>query len=466
MTTPPIPSARERTLPKTLTYPLTLYIAVLCVGLFKNPLSTVFFMATAFGILCCLFSLMRACAAMTRKPPPSRLMENGPNSPSIAILLPVYHEAHMIEALLTNILKTDYPLAKLAIIIVCEPDDDDTIRAAQAAITARQNGPLRLFITNGTGPKTKPNALNQALAITNNDIVTVYDAEDRPHPQQLRAAAYALSVESSLAVVQAPLTYYNSGHNWLTRQFTLEYAALFQAWVPFLSRLGFPFPLGGTSNHIRRTALDSVGGWDAYNVTEDADLSFRFAAHGWTLGYITPPTYEEAVSTLSQWGRQRSRWMKGYMQTWLTHMKHPVRPGGKKGAARFFTLQITIGVTLIAGLFHVPGLCLFLCVAFYNWAQGDAGVPLTILSYSLIFSYAAGLLIGAVGAARIGKPSLILSTLWMPAYWLMLLFPTGSALLDLKRRPFHWHKTEHGDRDAAEPPHSTQHQAPANVPAT
>ncbi|MGJ8562600.1 MAG: glycosyltransferase family 2 protein [Alphaproteobacteria bacterium] len=220
------------------------------------------------------------------------------------------------------------------------------------------------------------------------------------------------------------------------------------------------------SPHIRRTALEQVSGWDAYNVTEDADLSFRFAAHGWQLGYITPPTEEEAVSNLKQWNHQRNRWMKGYMQTWITHMKQPLRPGGTQGLARFFTLQITVGVTLIAGLFHVPAIALLICTCLYKGLHGQQIFPLNLFSGSLLLSYVAGILVGAMGAARLRRLDLIVSTLWMPLYWLMLLVPTGAALIDLKLRPFHWNKTDHGDIDAAEPPLSAKNQVDRNVSAT
>ena len=136
----------------------------------------------------------------------------------------------------------------------------------------------------------------QICAVSNSTTkligMTIYDAEDRPHPNQLLAAIAAFEARPDWAAVQAPLEYFNDDDNWLTRQFTLEYAALFHVWVPFLVRLNLPFPLGGTSNHMRRSALEAVGGWDSHNVTEDADLSFRLAAHGHNIGYIHPPTQE------------------------------------------------------------------------------------------------------------------------------------------------------------------------------
>ncbi|MGJ8562593.1 MAG: glycosyltransferase [Alphaproteobacteria bacterium] len=227
---------------------------LICAGLINNLARTVYGVASIFGLICGLFSLLRGSAALVRAPRASALLNISSEMPSFAVLLPVYHEAHMIAPLTHYILTTDYPREHLDIVIICEPDDIQTIKAARN-IAEQRSGltgkpPLRVFITDGTGPKTKPNALNQALETVKSDIVTVYDAEDRPHETQLRAASYALTANPTWAVAQAPLTYYNAAQNWLTRQFTLEYAALFQVWLPFLARLGLPFPLGGTSNHI------------------------------------------------------------------------------------------------------------------------------------------------------------------------------------------------------------------------
>lgn len=350
----------------------------------------------------------------------------------------------MIEGLIRHVKTTNYPEQKHEIFIICEPDDPNTIHAASKVAT----GNVKLFITSGHGPKTKPNALNAALHHTSGDIITVYDAEDRPHPQQLHAAASALTRNRNFAVVQAPLDYYNARQNWLTGQFALEYAALFHVWLPFLTRLGLPFPLGGTSNHIRREPLLTVGGWDAHNVTEDADLSFRFAAQGWDLGYITPPTQEEAVGRWGAWKHQRSRWMKGYMQTWISHMRRPWAPtyAHQKHYAvkRAFTLQLTLGLTLLSGLLHVPGLIvltLALSLGYLDFTMvGLGGIFMGCLS----ISYAVGIWIGAKGAQRAGLNPSLVSLMTMPLYWVLLLPPTVQAVWELWRRPFHWNKTEHG----------------------
>jgi len=367
--------------------------------------------------------------------------------PRYTVLVPIYKEANVVASLITHLAKLDYPRDKLEIFIICEADDKETLAALPAALQA----PFKLILVPPSEPRTKPKALNIALTEASGKFITIYDAEDRPHPAQLKAAAQALMSNPELAAVQAPLNYYNSDTNFLTRQFTIEYAALFHVWLPFLARLGLPFPLGGTSNHIRASLLERTQGWDAFNVTEDADMSFRIAANGGRIGYILPPTEEEAVQNLKPWMKQRSRWIKGYLQTWIIHMRRPLAPGGKRGFLRQITLQLTIGLTLLTGFFHVPSLL----IVSYLYVFGPPADISPFLMGSFITAYASGLLIGAAGLIRAGKPGLLWQIPFMPLYWLLHFIPALMALYELCVRPFYWHKTEHGVKSSP-PPISTK----------
>ncbi len=387
-----------------------------------------------------MFAALRLSAILTPKPSDKGLAELSKELPIYTVLVPLFHEAQMVDQLMDGLDALKYPREKLDIILITEEADPITTQAVAKALRP----PFRQIIVPKGSPQTKPRALNYALQTSPGAFVTIYDAEDRPHPDQLLAAIAAFQAKPDWAAVQAPLEYFNHDDNWLTRQFALEYAALFHVWVPFLCRLGLPFPLGGTSNHMRRGPLDAVGGWDAFNVTEDADLSFRLAAKGHKIGYIHPPTQEEAVSILKDWQLQRARWIKGYIQTWDVHMASPLAPGGLKGALRFLTLQLTLGITLLSVLFYTPvviGLPLFAAVLWWVSVPFDIG-----LTYSLtfLFSIAIGCLIGIAGAHRAGKSSLIKSTLAMPLYWLLLFTPALTAFSELKHKRFHWHKTRHG----------------------
>ncbi|MGB3456255.1 MAG: glycosyltransferase family 2 protein [Litorimonas sp.] len=360
--------------------------------------------------------------------------------PRYTVILPLFDEAHMVPGLRTALSAMDYPTDRLDCVFVCETGDIATIAAARAASTE----PFRTLIvppcTPGGPPRTKPRALNHVLERSGGDLVTIFDAEDRPHPGQLRAAARAFADHPDWAALQAPLDYFNTGDSWLAAQFGLEYASLFHVQLPFYGRLDLPFPLGGTSNHMRRDALERVGGWDPFNVTEDADLAFRLACDGGRIGWIAPPTQEEAVSRLRPWMRQRSRWLKGFLQTWLVHMNAPLSGGWR----RALMLQLTLGVSLLSVAFFAPvvvGLTLLLLAGALGVT--DVRVPPVYL-LTLGFSMVCGMSAGALGAVRAGQPRLLWHVPLMPLYWMLLFPPLVRAIAELRTRPFHWHKTEHG----------------------
>ena len=372
---------------------------------------------------------------------------NAQDWPLYTVLVPLKDEAHMVSGLVKTLSKLDYPAERLQIIFITEEDDP----ATRAAVTQMLQPPFEHCVVPRrgiTGPRTKPNALNIAMTNARGNIVTIYDAEDSPHPAQLKTAVRAFEAHPNWGALQAPLDYFNTEASWLTAQFGLEYAAQFHVWIPLMVRLGLPFPLGGTSNHIRRAALNDIRHgdmfWDSYNVTEDADLSFRLSAHGWDIGYITPPTQEEAVSRLKPWTHQRTRWMKGFMQSWRVHMDSPFAPGGYRGLRRQVTLQLTLGSVLLAGFLHVP-ICLGLLIwiGFNLMTQGGLNLP-PVITATLVIGYGSGIIIGVAGALRAGKTKLLLSLPLMPAYWLCLCVPAYKAANEYVRRPYYWAKTAHG----------------------
>ncbi len=239
-------------------------------------------------------------------------------TPVYSVLVPLFREAGVLPCLLQALEALDYPRAKLEVLLVLEAADLDT----QAILLSLHLPPaFRTVIVPEGGPRTKPKALNYALQLARGDYVVVYDAEDRPEPDQLRRAlAMFRRAPPQLGCVQAQLNIYNPRASWFARQFTLEYSALFDAILPALARLGLPVPLGGTSNHFRRETLVAVGGWDPFNVTEDADLGFRLARRGWRTALLQSTTWEEAPVSFSRWFRQRTRWLKGWSQPETYHL--------------------------------------------------------------------------------------------------------------------------------------------------
>lgn len=447
MTSRPLPWARELRLEKRGQIAIISLLSALLGLCLVAPKSVIALTAILVSILTLSHAALRLMACLL----PIRHFDRLPaltadtDLPAYTVLVPLKDEAHMAQPLMANLAQLRYPSDQIEILIICEAFD----LATQDAVRAELRPPFSLVINPAGGPKTKPNALNYALWQARGKLITIYDAEDRPHPDQLLTAAAAFAAKPNWGALQAPLCYYNSRESWLTRQFALEYNALFQVWNPALSRFALPFPLGGTSNHMRRAALGGKGwdpheGWDPHNVTEDADLSFRIAAKGWQIGYISPPTYEEAVETLGPWMDQRTRWMKGYMQSWLVHMHAPLLPGGWPGVKRQITLQLTLGISLLAGLFHLPILILVSLQMIY-------GTPHPLALGLLGAGYGWGITIGIVGAIRAKQSHLLRSVIMMPAYWLLLFWPSWRALFELRSRPFHWHKTEHGVTNGALP---------------
>lgn len=268
----------------------------------------------SLGVYVGAVSALRLCAALT----PVRWSPRRPlgrqDLPSVTVIIALYREAKVVPGLAASLSRLDYPRDRLQILLALEEGDEETVAAARSLARRAQTTAL---VVPPCGPQTKPRALNYALQAATGDLVAVYDAEDAPHPGQLRAAAEAFAADDRLAVVQAPLNWYNHDQNWLTRQFALEYAAQFNALLPLLVRFGLPLPLGGTSNVFRRDRLEQSGGWDPFNVTEDADLGFRLAREGWAAGVISPGTGEEAPVTSGAWTGQRSRWLKGHLISWL-----------------------------------------------------------------------------------------------------------------------------------------------------
>ena len=370
-----------------------------------------------------------------------------PQLPIYTILVPLFREIEVLDQLIPALQDINYPAAKLDIKLVLEQEDFATRRRIGALDLPVH---FEILIVPRTSPQTKPKALNYALKFARGELVTVYDAEDIPDPGQLRMAAEAFAAApQSLACLQARLAFYNSNENWLTRQFTIEYAALFDLLLPMLANCCLPMPLGGTSNHFRVSVLRRIGGWDAHNVTEDADLGLRLARFGWRVGVISSTTHEEANCQLDNWLNQRARWLKGWMQTWLVHMRSPLRLWQELGGVRFLISQTMMLGMIVTALLHP----VFLAYAIWALISGAAfeaapsimssllmGFGLVVLATGYGFAIAAG----AKALIKRGLGALLLSVAGMPLYWLLISLGGWLALWQLISSPHHWNKTRHG----------------------
>ncbi len=365
--------------------------------------------------------------------------------PVFTVLVPMFKEPAMLPVLARSLRELDYPLGKLDIKLVLEAEDHETIEVASKL---GLEGVFEVIRVPPSHPQTKPKACNFALQFARGEFLVVYDAEDRPEPDQLRkvVATFRQSPPNT-ACLQCRLSYFNAAENWLTRMFTLDYALWFDQMLPGLERLNVPIPLGGTSNHFRIDVLRELHAWDPFNVTEDADLGVRLTQKGYRVGIVNSTTFEEASCHAGNWIRQRSRWMKGYMQTFLVHTRRPLHLIRTIGPLGFLGFVFFIGGTVLAGLLN-PVFWLLYVVWLIALARDlDPMFPQLLLFLSL-FNLLAGngafVFLHMLAPIRRGWLGLIPYSLTAAGYWVMISIAAYKGLWQLLRNPFYWEKTKHG----------------------
>jgi glycosyltransferase XagB len=381
--------------------------------------------------------------------------------PIYTVLLPVYDEPSIVENLINGVGRLDYPTDKLEMLLLVEEDDTATANA----LIGLPMQEVRVVVVPHSLPKTKPKACNYGMSLPGlrGEIVTIYDAEDIPDPLQLRRAVVAFDrSDERIGCLQARLGYFNENQNLLTRWFSLEYDSWFGIVLPAVQAVRGVVPLGGTSNHMKAAVWREVGGWDEFNVTEDADLGVRLAGRGYRTLILDSTTLEEANSDVINWIRQRSRWYKGYLQTMIVHLRHPV------------ALQRAIGTTALLRLISMTGLVplmnifnLFFWGLLVVWVSGRPDLlnvafpPLTYYVCLVMFLVGAPLSMysGLIACSVLRKPYLWWAALLVPGYWVLQSLAAIKAIYQLVFRPFFWEKTVHGLS-----PHATPTPTPTPTP--
>ena len=364
--------------------------------------------------------------------------------PIVTILVPLFRERDIAGALIKRLSALDYPPDRLDVCLVLEADDATT----QAALAATQLPFWMRAIRVPLGTlQTKPRALNYALSFAKGSIIGVYDAEDAPAPDQLHVVVNRFAQRGpDVACLQGRLDFYNSHSNWLARCFTVEYATWFRIILPGLERLKLAIPLGGTTLFFRRETLERLGGWDAHNVTEDADLGIRLARHGYRTEIIDTVTQEEANARAWPWVKQRSRWLKGYAITYGVHMRNPLKLWRDLGPWRFFGVQLLFAGT-ITQFILAPLLWSFWLMLLGIPHPLDGVLSQTVaLTFAGIFllSEIIGIVASAIAVTSAGKRSLIKWTPTLHFYFPLASLAAYKGVIELATKPFYWDKTAHG----------------------
>jgi glycosyltransferase XagB len=425
---------------------LGVLLCLLGMGLLFAP-AAVAVLFTLWAVITLIATTLLKCATLFAASHAPALQDPAPriiHLPTVSVIVALYAEAQIVPRLVRHLGQLDYPKDKLDVVLAVEIHDHITRTAlAQTGLPPW----MRVIIVPRGALKTKPRALNYALGHCRGSIIGIYDAEDRPAPDQItRVVERFYQRGPQVACLQGILDYFNPHTNWMARCFTVEYAGWFRVVLPGLQRLGLPIPLGGTTLFFRRAALEELGAWDAHNVTEDADLGIRLVRHGYRTELIDTVTMEEANCRALPWIKQRSRWIKGYMMTYAVHMRDPRLLLQQLGWWRFAGFQVLLLGSLSQAVL-VPVLWSFWFAAFgLAHPVADAMPVWAMWGLIAVFLLAetATLAMGLIGLSRTQHR---VSRWWVPTlhlYYPLAALASYKAMWEMVTKPFYWDKTSHG----------------------
>lgn len=365
--------------------------------------------------------------------------------PLYSVLVPMYHEPETVSQMVAALEAMDYPADRKDVQFLLEEDDEATLAAARAL---EMPPGFRVTVIPESFPRTKPKACNLGLSLAKGKYLVIYDAEDRPERDQLKKACLAFDRSpEDVACVQSRLNFYNPRQNLLTRWFTAEYSAWFDLSLPGLAALGAVIPLGGTSNHFVTAVLCELMGWDAYNVTEDCDLGVRLFRAGYRTRMLETTTWEEACSSFPFWIRQRTRWLKGYIQTYMVHMRRPIRLWRELGTRNMIHFQLLVGGIVVSFLLNPLYWALALLWFIFRPDVLSSLFPGPVFAMGALCLFVGNFVfiyINLLGCFRRRYDDLLWHSLLTPVYWIMMSYSGWRAFLQFFSDPFYWEKTQHG----------------------
>lgn len=399
-------------------------------------------MSTALKLAACI---AQVCAPRQSHLSTARTQADAFPLPQVSVLVPLLKEQEIAGKLIQRLSRLTYPKSLLEVVLVLEADDEvtrDTIARTEMPPWINV-----IEVPGANGLKTKPRALNYALDFCRGSIIGVWDAEDAPEPDQIEKVVTRFNhAPANVACLQGVLDYYNARTNWISRCFTIEYATWWRVILPGVARLGLVIPLGGTTLFFRRSILEKLSGWDAHNVTEDADLGIRLARHGYVTELIPTVTFEEANCRAWPWVKQRSRWLKGFLITWMVHMRSPGALMRDLGFIRFLGVQTLLLATFVQ--FACAPLLWSFWIAFAGYPHPVGlvlGMPvLQAMAVAFLASEVINLSISAIAVSHRSHRHLMGYVFTLPLYFPMAAMSAYKALKELVAEPFYWDKTEHG----------------------
>jgi cellulose synthase/poly-beta-1,6-N-acetylglucosamine synthase-like glycosyltransferase len=366
--------------------------------------------------------------------------------PVISALIPLHKEKEILPQLLNHMSKMDYPKEKFDVIFILESTDEETIRAF---VEARPPRHFKALLSPNVLPKTKPKALNVAFQKSKGDVVVIYDAETLPDVDQLKKAAWTLKTHPEVMYLHTRLDHYNTDYNWITKNFNAEYSYYYDHFFPGVISLGVPVPISGHSIYFRRHIIESVHGWDSYNVAEDCDIGIRLYRHGFGSGRIMNSfSLEQATTTIPTWIMQRVRWMKGFIQTSVVHLRYPLLL--KKELGGWFKFSWFLYLVPFSVIMNILNMVLW--VLFFCW---NIGHPIYVknlygdsfILYASVFSFLMGnyifLFFNFIGLYGRKRYAVMKWAFLSPVYWLLLGYASLYATYRFLFKPFQWEKTTH-----------------------
>jgi glycosyltransferase XagB len=376
--------------------------------------------------------------AFQRSKAPNRFL---PPHKSFTVLLPARHEEEVIQMTIERVVRANYPLSLLEVLVICSIDDNGTIAKAQQKVAQlRRKGVTNVNVAAFKNkPINKPHGLNVGLRHTHNEVVTIFDAEDDIHPDIFNVINTVL-LNEPVAVVQGGVQLMNYQSKWYSVLNVLEYFFWFKSRLHYHARLGMT-PLGGNTVFFTREVLERVSGWDEQDLTE---IGIRISLLGERMRVIYDDRYvtrEETPPTLSQFIKQRTRWSQGFLQTLLKGEWRRLPRLGQRLLA-VYTLGFP-AIQAVLGFYILASLIMMFTVKTPVLMAITLDLPFYLLAAHFILNVI-GLyeFTSAHGLKPTWKTPLVMALGYLPYQW-VLAYASVRATLRQVRGINNWEKTQH-----------------------